>query len=262
MKLTARNYFIPKAERTFMSASQIKSFMTCEAATLAEIRGEYKRPSSTALLVGSYVDAFFEGGLRKVQTFVNHHPEIVKKDGTLKADYIKADEMISRAVQDETFMEYMDGKHQVIKTATIGGIPFKAKIDVYQPGKRIVDLKTVRDFEPQYLPEQGKVDFATAWKWPLQMAIYQRVVELSEGEKLPCYIACITKQDPPDIGVFEIPQSVMDYEMEKLEANLPYYDAVKRGIADPERCEKCAYCRATHKISRPIRLDELSDTTF
>ena len=258
MKLTARNYFIPKAERNYMSASQIKSFMTCEAATLATIRGEYERPITAALLVGSYVDAFFEGGLKKLQTFISHHPEIVKRDGTLKADYVKADEMIARATRDAAFMDYMDGLHQKILTGKICGVPFKCKLDVYRPGERIVDLKTVKDFEPQYLPEQGRVDFATAWRWPMQMAIYQRVVEQTEGKKLPCYIACITKQDPPDIGVFEVPQVIMDYEIEKLKDIIPYYDAIKKGITTPNRCEKCAYCRATHEITRPVGLDELN----
>ena len=32
---------------------------------------------------------------------------------------------------------------------------------------------------------------------------------------------------------------------------------VKRGEIAPERCEKCAYCRATKKLTKPITLEEL-----
>ena len=50
-------------------------------------------PPSTALLVGSYVDRCFEGP-KSFEHFKAEHPEIFKKDGTLKADYSKAEELI------------------------------------------------------------------------------------------------------------------------------------------------------------------------
>ena len=44
-----------------------------EAAALAELKGEYHPPSSTALLVGGYIDAWFSGELPLYQA---QHPEI------------------------------------------------------------------------------------------------------------------------------------------------------------------------------------------
>ena len=61
--LTSENYYSPESNQGYMSASQFKSFLDCEARTLAELHGEYHRPSTEALLVGSYVDAYFEGTL-------------------------------------------------------------------------------------------------------------------------------------------------------------------------------------------------------
>ena len=39
-----------------------------------------------------------------------------KKDGGLKADYIKANEIIARIERDEYFMRCMSGQKQVIMT--------------------------------------------------------------------------------------------------------------------------------------------------
>ena len=43
----------------YMGATQFKAFDRCEAAALAEVRGEYAPAASTAMLIGSYVDAYF-----------------------------------------------------------------------------------------------------------------------------------------------------------------------------------------------------------
>ena len=63
MSVTAENYFSPESNMKYMGSSQFKAFQKCEAAALAELKGEYVRPPSDALLIGSYVDAHFEGTL-------------------------------------------------------------------------------------------------------------------------------------------------------------------------------------------------------
>ena len=55
MKLTNSNYYTPEADRAFWSTSQFKAFDKCEASGLAMVRGEYERPETDALLLGSYV---------------------------------------------------------------------------------------------------------------------------------------------------------------------------------------------------------------
>ncbi len=49
--VTRENYFSPENQMEYWGASQLKSFMECEAMALAELKGQYKRESTTALLV-------------------------------------------------------------------------------------------------------------------------------------------------------------------------------------------------------------------
>lgn len=247
MKLTAGNYYSLDANREYFSVSQIKSFMECPARTMAELRGEYVRPVTPALLIGSYVDAYFEGALDQFRV---ERPEIFKRNGELKAEYLHADAMIARAESDPVFMQYMQGEKQAIRTGTIDGYPFKVKIDVLHP-ERIVDLKTARDFNPVYKPGQGRLNFAEAYQYTLQGAIYQAV----EGSGKPFFLAAITKETQPDIVLIQIGQAYMDAEMTVLSQMLPYYDALKQGMIDPPRCERCDYCKATRRLTGPITLD-------
>lgn len=250
LNLTSNNYYTLEANQAYWSASFVKSMLDCPARSIAELNGQYTRPATQSILIGAYVDAYFEGSL---ETFKETHPELFKRDGALKAEYVKADAMIRRAERDPIFMEYMQGSKQVILTGSIEGIPFRSKLDVFWPGKRIVDLKTAKDMEPMYRAGQGRLSFAEYWNWPLQMAIYQAV----EGHNLPCYLAVITKEEPPDIAVIEIPQHTLDAEMEVLKEKLPYFDAIRCGVIEPPRCEKCDYCRATKRIVGAISLDDL-----
>ena len=253
-RLTAANYHSTEMNNRYWSASLLKEFLDCPARAMAELAGEYERPKSDALLVGSYVDAAFESK-KAFGLFKSEHPEMFKRDGTLKAEYVRADAMIQRAKSDKTFTEFMRGRKQVIKTATLWGVPFKAKFDVLKDRgageHRIVDLKTVKDLSPVYKPGMGKVDFATAWNWPLQMALYQKI----EGHNLPCYLAVITKQDPPDIAVVKIPQARLDAEIDFIGTRIEMFKAMRAGVLEADRCNNCAYCRATRKLTEAIPLD-------
>ena len=255
LQLNEENYFSHEAEAQYFSASQVKSFKKCEAATMAELMGFYHREQSTALMVGQYVDACLTGDLDE---WCGCHPEIKKRDGSLKAEFMQASEMVGRANRDPLFMDYMEGDHQTILTAKLFGVPFKAKFDVLG-ADRIVDLKTVKDLSHVYLPGQGRVDFATAWDWPLQMAIYQKIYEEVEGVRLPCYLAVITKETPPDIRIVQIEQERMDAEIAWLEQVLPRYEAIKSGAIDPERCEGCAWCRKSRVLMGPELLGDFDE---
>lgn len=250
-RLTKNNYYSPEMAKHFFTASFCKAMLSCEAQAVAEWNGTWSRPASSALLIGSYVDAAFES-VPSFERFKSNHPEIMKRDGTLKAEFSQADEMINRAKQDPVFMRFMKGQHQKILTGEIEGFPFKAKLDILQPKKAIIDLKTVKSFESVYVAGSGRVSFAEVWHWPLQMAIYQKL----EGHGLPCFLACITKENPPDIEIIEIPQEMMDAEMDLLMERLSRYDAIRNGLIEPERCGKCPYCRETKKLTEPRSLAE------
>jgi len=240
MILTDENYYSDKANRRYMSISQYKEFQKCEAAALAQVRGKWKKPKTTALLVGSYVDAWFEGTLEK---FREENPEIFKKDGSLKADFVMAEEIIQRVQKDSVFMHYMSGEKQTIKTAKLFGADWKIKIDSYHPGRMIVDLKVMRSMERI----MGK-SFVEHWGYDLQMAVYAAV----EGHDLDTFLAVATKQDPIDIELIEIPRWRREELLAEIEKNLPRILAVKSGKIKSERCGVCEYCRATKVLKHPI----------
>lgn len=239
MILTNENYYSDEANMEYMSVSQYKSFMKCEAATMAELRGAWIRPKTTALLVGSYVDSWFEGTLPE---FMEQNPEIFKRDGTLKADYVQATAIIERVKRDEMFMEYMAGEKQTIFTAELFGAKWKIKIDSLLPDK-IVDLKVMRSMERI----MGK-SFVEHWGYDLQMAIYAAV----HGSDLDTYLAVVTKQTPSDLEIIEIPKWRREELLEEVSKFLPHIIDVKTGKVEPERCGVCEYCRATKKITEPI----------
>lgn len=257
MKLTEATYYSQEANQKWCTATFVKECRgTCEARAIAGLRGEYQRPMTEALTVGQYVDEALTGDL---MTWMTKHPEILKRDGTLKAEYVKAQEMVERAQRDPVFMSFLQGDHQRILTAKLfGQYPFKCKYDVLRKDA-IIDLKTVKDMQPVYKPGQGRVDFATAWNWVLQLAIYQEIYRTRYKKKLPCYLAVITKETPADIAVVQIEQERLDAELDWLEHAMPRIDALREGIIEPERCGCCDYCRETKVLTGAVSLSEYDD---
>ena len=264
LKLTEENYYSDEANWQYMSASQFKAFRKCPAAALAELKGEWGRKESLALLVGSYVDAYFSGELEQ---FKADHPEIFKKDGTLKADFEKAHAICERLNQDELARLLLSGKHQIIKTGKIAGVPYKAKFDslltarqveaickkfpeirslVPFGGPMIVDLKCMKDFESMWDEDAAeRVSFIEYWGYDIQGAIYQKL----DGRLAPFVIVGVTKEAATNIDAFYIPDEDLAFALSEVEALSPRYDAIKRGEIEPEGCGKCAYCRSTKRLS-------------
>lgn len=248
--LTSENYFSPENSMKYMGSSQFKSFLSCEASALAELHGEYQREITDALLIGSYVDAHYEGTL---DIFKAQHPEIFTRTGDLKAQYKHAEYMIQRAERDELFSKYMSGKKQVIMIGEIAGIPFKIKVDSLHPNC-IVDLKCIKDFAPVYSTEKGaKLHFINYWGYDIQGAIYREIVRQNTGESLPFFIAAITKEKPePALRVYWIPNEDLDAALSEVESLAPRFQAIKEGKLQPQRCNSCPYCRFTEVLSEPI----------
>lgn len=264
--ITNETYFSQENNMAYMGTSQFKTFLDCEARAMAELRGEYQRESTAALLVGSYVDAHFG---KTLDIFRAQHSELFTKAGDLKADYRNAEEVIARIERDPLFMLMVSGEQQVIKTGEIAGVPFKIKIDSYLSADKckqiaeefpafahlmlesgtLVDLKIMRDFNAVYKPDIGRIPFIEAWGYDIQAAIYQTI----DGRNLPFYIAAATKEkDAPDIEIFEIPQEVIDSALMRVVDLAPRYAAIKRGEIQPERCGHCTYCKRTKVLKEAI----------
>lgn len=248
--ITNENYFSKENQQAYFGVSQFKAFMKCEAAALAELNGEYEREKTTALLVGSYVDAHYEGTL---DIFKAQNPEIFTKQGTLKSEYRQAEYIINRIERDPMFTKYMSGEKQVIKTGKFLGHEWKIKIDSYHPGKLIVDLKVMKDFKPMWVEGQGSIHFIEAWGYDIQAAVYQAI----EGNNLPFVIAAATKEKETDIALLEVPQYKIDVVKAIIEAHIDRFADVKKGLVEPIRCECCDYCKRTKVLKSVIPYDEL-----
>lgn len=261
LALTSENYYSSEANREYMSNSIFKEFygtygkLGCEFRAMKELSGEWEEESTTPMLVGGYVDAWFEG---TIDGFKKNHPQLFKKDGGLKAEFIKAESIIERVQRDDYFMKFMSGEKQKIMTGEIAGVPFKIKIDSYIPGVAIVDLKVMESINKvKWVRDLGYLDFVRYWGYDFQGAIYQEVVRQNTGVRLPFYIAGVGKENEPDIQIIHITQNFLDEAMRLLTAGLPRVMSVKNGEKEPDRCELCDCCRHYRVLSKPISITDL-----
>jgi len=261
MILTNENYHSTEANREYLSVSQYKKFfgslgqIGCEASAMAELNGEWEEKKSTALYVGSYVDAHFEGTL---DLFKAKNPQIFTLKGELRSEYKRAEEVINRIERDKYFMERLSGQKQVIMTGEIFGARWKIKIDSYFPTKMIVDLKVMKSIrESTYVKDFGYMEFIRYWGYDIQAAVYQEIVRQNTGDRLPFEIVGSSKEEYPDIEAIRLEQSLMDAAMREIEKNTPMIIALKSGDAYPIRCEKCNYCKHTRVLTGAIWSSEL-----
>ncbi|MDO4649962.1 MAG: PD-(D/E)XK nuclease-like domain-containing protein [Eubacteriales bacterium] len=233
MEINNSNYYSKEASQEYFSVSQFKSFMSCEARTMAEINGEYERPATRALLVGSFVDRYFEGTLDE---FMRENPGIYTRRRELRAEFKRANQIIEIVKSDPKFMSSMSGEKQRIFTFELFGEKWKAKLDSYNPGIAITDLKVV-----------AKMDTLPIWRYDLQGAIYQKGVEICTGEKLPFYLAVVTKEKVLDRDIWQIPQTTLDFALAQVERDIDHFADVKAGRIEPKYCGKCDYCKSIKK---------------
>lgn len=272
MELTRENYFSQEAQMAYMGSSQFKDFLSCEAAALAKIQGRYKPPASRSMLVGSYVDAWYSGEL---PDFTERHPDMFKKDRTLKADFLAANAIIDRMQADQLYSLLMSGEKQVIRTGKIAGVPFKIKIDSLLDAAAcrkiseefpdaapalgfgdgaIVDQKVMRDLGDVWSDEERRmVPFTQAWGYDIQGAIYQAV----EGHMMPFILAVGTREEPADLAALYIPDDALRAKLYEVEDLAPRFQAIKEGREEPRRCERCPWCRATRTLRTIVDFREL-----
>ena len=254
MTLNSDNYYGEKANRTYFSVSQYKDFLKCPAMAMAKLRGEYKPESGRALLLGSYMDEMLTGNDESIKKFsVENVSEIFKKNGDRYADIQQADETIVRMLKQPLMMHYLSGQHQVIMTGKIEGVPFKIKMDSFDPEEYIADLKYMASLRSPNL-FQPMVQY---WGYDIQAAVYQEIVRQNIGKVLPFFFVVATKEKPAHLAVGEISQWNMDQSLETVRKNIVRFQKIKKGLLPAERCEdyNCEYCTSTKEITEPIDTD-------
>ena len=265
MILTADNYFSEEADKFYMSASQYKSFCGsagmrgCEAKAMAKLRKEWEDEETTAMLVSSYVDAFYSGEL---DIFKRSHPQIFTQKGELKADYKQADRIIERSLQDKLFQGFMAGEKQAIMQGHFAGAEWKIKMDSYLEGKAIVDLKVMQaifeddreEIKSTWVRDLGYIPFTHYWGYDIQGAIYQEVVYQNTGKRLPFFIAALDKQKETGMAIFHLDDQVLKEALIEVEKNMPRILDLKAEMEEPDRCECCDYCRHTKVLTEVMEI--------
>lgn len=254
MKLTAKNYYGESANRSYMSVSQFKDFLKCPAMAMAKLNGEYVPEKSRALLLGSYVDEMLTGDEDSQLKFIaDNYDELFKRGGAPYADVQQAQETIERVKKQPLMMHYLSGKHQVIMTGEIEGVPFKIKMDSFDPKEYIADLKYMASLRSPNL----FTPMVEYWGYDLQAACYQEIVYQNIGKRLPFYFDVATKEKPAHLALGQISQWNIDKAMEVIRANIVRFQKVKTGEVEADRCEDygCDFCTSTKIITEPIDTD-------
>ena len=242
----------------YISVSQFKDFAQCEVHALAKLKGEYVEEKTDALLIGSYVDAYFSNEL---ETFIEQTPELLDrrmKVPTIRKALVEEANKIIKAIEsDELLMKYLGGKKQVVMTGTINRVKVKIKIDSLLP-YAIVDQKIMSSIKEliwvydQDTKRNKQVDFIEAFGYDLQGAVYQEIARQNLGEQLPFILAPTTKEEEPDKALIQIDQDILDKKLEYFASKVQRYDLIKKGIIEPIGCGNCPSCRKKKKLTEVV----------
>ena len=247
-KLTEGNYFSNEMNMKYTGSSQIKSFIDCEARTLAELKGEWDEPKSDSMLVSSYIDEAISDSL---DIFKEQNPQIFTRTGDLKAQSKIAEKVVEQIKNDPMFYKYVNGEYQVIMTGEISNVPVKIKIDSYFKDKAIIDLKAMKDLELIWNNQtKQKEPFVNAYDYLIQAALYQEIVRQNTGKQLPFIIAVCTKQEYSERALLSIPQEELDMKLEFIKGYLPHLQELKGNKIKPTFCGKCNYCKSLAKCDK------------
>src|SRR5690625_3126766 len=260
LNLNSNNYYSLEADRQYMSVSQFKNFIECEAKTMAVLNGDYEDPPNKAMVVGSYVHAAFESD-EKFEQFVERNKDIIFNNrGNKYADFKQADLMIKTIKNDKFAMFALEGEKEQIYTADLYGTKWKMKVDsINHDLLYFSDLKTTRDIFERYWSTKydGWVSFVERWDYVLQMAIYRQIIHENTGDWYTPHIVAVSKEKMPNKAVISIDESRFDFEYEYVNVEIDRILKVKNGELDPVRCEKCEYCKSTKQLEGVIEVGEL-----
>jgi len=259
MILTDDNYFSQESNEKFMSVSQFKQGVECEARMVAELKGEYQRPYSTALTVGSYIHSAFESyevfELFKAQ---NSHL-ILNKNKTIKSDFLQAEKMIYALKNDEFCMYALTGEKEVIYTGELFGVEWKIKIDNINHEKKFFsDIKSTKGLYDRYWSNRFKayVSFVEMYGYDIQMAVYQEIIRQNTGRIYNPFVVAVTKESTPDKAIIHFDEEELKDALEYVSEHIESVQCAKEtGLG--MRCEKCEYCRQTKKLKTTISVEDL-----
>lgn len=250
--LTEENYYSNDLDWQYMSVSQFKKFVECEARAVAELGGSYTEDNTEAFLVGNFVHSAFESNVAHEDFLTENQEQMLTKKGTLRAPFILAEKMVDRIKQDDFFLSLYQGEKETIVTGELYGATWKGKIDCLNIEQGyFVDLKTTREIERKLWSTRDNNwgSFVEEYGYVLQMAVYRELLKQTYDKEFTPYIYAVSKQSPPNIEAINFDDEIFGREMEYIEEKLPRILRVKNGEVAPSMCGTCEYCRANKKIT-------------
>lgn len=251
MQLTNENYFSIEANKEFMSVSQYKNFMECEAKALndLEIGGENAKE---AFLEGKLFEAIVTGG---GDLFIAKHPELIsstgKTTGQLKANFRVVMEAAKKFLSQKFFVDIINKcDKQVILTGEIEGVKTKCALDLFDNKTiSIYDIKCMANFNEQWSKKEKKyIPWYYTYNYVLQLAIYKEIVRQNYGDVTEVGLIAASKESSPDVEALSFSNELLDLELENFKLNVKRFDDIKKHKISPKYCGECDYCKSLKEI--------------
>jgi hypothetical protein len=241
-------------KRDVLSNSGYKLFTRCQAQWLAWVKGEYQGEETEALVVGRYVHTALLEPEKMVEFVKENEKEVIARSGPnkggKKAPFVEADTMVAAVRRQPFASSFLVGDVETVLEGEVGGRKWKGKTDVINvDAGRIVDLKTTEAFGTVWAPSEGERRPWHEYIWS-QAALYCELARQEFGREFEFVVVGVTKQDPPDVGVFRFADlGKLSAELAKLIATAAVMEGVLSG-AEAVACGRCRYCRSKKVITQ------------
>lgn len=269
-ELTEENYY---EDKTWLSNSRMKQYLTCEARALAidEGRWEDKRDKKT-LIFGNYVHSRFEN-LEAHEKFKEENKSALfssrKPYGLLK-DFELAEEVINALDSDEGFKRLYDGfsdddvRKEMIVTGFVEGVPVKGKVDSINLSRGyFVDLKTMKSIYAEEWNSELKMRVPAAvnnilnFGYHGQLALYHELLKQMLDKDFRPLIVAVSKEAVPDKEILKIDEEWLEEGLDKIKSEIVEVWDVIQGKQQPTKCGHCDYCRSEKKLNAVVSLNDL-----
>lgn len=236
LTLDPGNYHSPEARALWLSSSDVKKAMRCEAAWAA---GEREDEDKNAFVFGHLFEALVTG-----EEYDN--PLVYSSKGPtkgqVKAEYKPAYDMAKAVRRSSMLAEIIDrSRKQVIMTGEIGGLPFRMMCDLLDVDGSIYDIKSARSFAPQY--DDGHAayrDWWAIWEYPVQLWIYREIAR-QNGLTVPRVGLIAAAKDNADVQALTFSRETMEAAEADARYTIERMAAIRRGDT-PEPCGHCRWC--------------------
>lgn len=271
-ELTQENYY---EDREYLSNSQFKKFMKCQAKALAIQDGEWtEAQDETPLLLGNYVHSFFESEEAHQKFLDDNADKLISKagktKGQLKKDFLIGDSMIDALKDDEAFNKLYHGQpsdqveKEMIVYGEIEGVPFKGKLDTVNLTKKyFADLKTMKSIhsiewsQDLKMKVPASVNNILGFGYHGQMAVYRELLKQMTGEEFRPIIVAVSKEDVPDKELIRIDEVWLEEGLDFIKENIKEVWGVINYEIKPKACGCCDYCRSQKKLGHITTLNDL-----